>query len=81
VLIGVGIRGLLRWTGKFVGAGAYDTCLALDALRASGQQLPLSFACQGYAVVIGSFHADIRRLPLWVEYSISCVVVTNGALR
>jgi hypothetical protein len=32
--------------GRFVGAGAYDTCLALDSLRASGQQLPLSFAGQ-----------------------------------
>jgi hypothetical protein len=69
----------IHWEGQFFGAGAYQNCLALDALRAAGNPLPLSYAGQGYSVVIHEFHADIRRLPLWVDYHISCVIVTNGA--
>jgi hypothetical protein len=67
------------WEGQFFGSDAYAKCLALDALRAAGNPLPLSYAGQGYSVVIGEFHADIRRLPLWIDYHISCVVATNGA--
>jgi hypothetical protein len=67
------------WEGQFFGADAYQNCLVLDALRAAGQPLPLSYAGQGYVVVIGEFHADIRRLPLWIDYHISCVIATNGA--
>ena len=69
----------IHWEGQFFGNDAYQKCLALDALRSAGTLLPLSFAGQGYSVVIGEFHADIRRLPLWVEYHISCVIATNGA--
>src|ERR1019366_8262807 len=69
----------IRWEGKFFGTNAYNDCLDLDSLRAGGFVLPLSYAGQGYAVVIGHFMADIRRLPLWVEYSISCVISSNGA--
>ncbi len=69
----------IHWEGQFFGSDAYPTCLALDALRAAGNPLPLSFGGQGYSVVIGEFHADIRRLPLWIEYHISCVVASHGA--
>lgn len=69
----------ISWEGQFFGSDAYPKCLALDALRAAGNPLPLSFAGQGYSVVIHEFHADIRRLPLWIDYHISCVIVTNGA--
>jgi hypothetical protein len=69
----------IHWEGQFFGSDAYRNCLALDALRAAGSLLPLSFAGQGYSVVIGEFHADIRRLPLWIDYHISCVIATNGA--
>jgi hypothetical protein len=69
----------IQWSGRFFGAGALSTCLALDSLRAAGQVLPLSYAGMGYTVVIQDFRADIRRLPLWVEYEIRCVVSTNGA--
>jgi hypothetical protein len=53
--------------------------LALDSLRAAEQVLPLSYAGMAYTVVIQDFRADIRRLPLWVEYEIRRVVSTNGA--
>jgi hypothetical protein len=69
----------IHWDGQFFGSDAYPKCLALDALRAAGNPLPLSFAGQGYSVVIGDFHADIRRLPLWIDYHISCVIAGNGA--
>jgi hypothetical protein len=69
----------IHWEGQFFGSDAYQNCLALDALRAAGSPLPLSYAGQGYSVVIEHFHADIRRLPLWVDYQISCVIATNGA--
>ena len=69
----------IQWSGRFFGAGALSTCLVLDSLRAAGQVLPLSYAGMGYPVVIQDFRADIRRLPLWVEYEIRCVVSTNGA--
>jgi hypothetical protein len=69
----------IRWEGQFFGSDAYQKCLSLDALRAAGNPLPLSYAGQGYSVVIHDFHADIRRLPLWIDYHISCCIVTNGA--
>ena len=53
--------------------------LGAGSLRAAGQVLPLSYAGMAYPVVIQDFRADIRRLPLWVEYEIRCVVSTNGA--
>jgi hypothetical protein len=69
----------ITWSGRFFGADALSTCLALDSLRAAGQVLPLSYAGMGYTVVIRDFRADIPRPPLWVEYQICCVISTNGA--
>src|SRR5262249_30793644 len=57
----------IQWSGRFFGAGALSTCLALDSLRAAGQVLPLSYAGMEYPVVIQDFRADIRRLPLWLN--------------
>jgi hypothetical protein len=70
----------ITWHGRFFGgAESYETALALDAMRARGSELPLSYAGQAYVVVISDFHADIRRLPQWIEYSITCVIANNGA--
>lgn len=67
------------WHGQFFGNGALATCLELDALRAQGSPLPLSFAGQGFVVVIAEFHYDIRQMPVWVEYTITCTISQNGA--
>ena len=63
----------IQWSGRFFGAGALSTCLALDSLRAAGQVLPLSYAGMGYTVRGYSPSASM------VEYKIRCVVSTNGA--
>lgn len=68
----------IYWRGTFYGNDAYSTCLALDALRAQGQPMPLSFAGQSFVVVIAEFRADIERLPQLIEYSITCVISQNG---
>jgi hypothetical protein len=66
------------WRGHFFGDNAYATARQLDALRISGAVLALSFAGQGRTVIIADFIYSIRRLPLWVEYVITCTVVTHG---
>jgi len=45
----------IQWSGRFFGAGALSTCLALDSLRAAGQVLPLSYAGMAYTIVIQVF--------------------------
>ena len=70
--------GNIHWGGQFYGDGAHQSCLAIDALRAQGSTLPLSFGGQSFTVVISEFHFDIRRYPIWVEYQITCVVSQNG---
>jgi hypothetical protein len=70
----------IEWTGFFFGSNAYATALLLDGMRAAGSVQPLTFAGQYRAVIIGSFRWKIRRLPAWVEYSISCTVYQNPQL-
>lgn len=66
------------WHGSFFGNDAYQNCLALDALRIAGNQLPLSFGGQAYVVIITNFRPQIRKYPIWCDYSISCMIVFNG---
>jgi len=70
----------ISWRGHFFDNNAYDRALALDAMRAAGAVIPLTFAGQFRLVIIADFAYRIRRLPLWVEYSIDCTVVTNPML-
>ncbi|WP_316227825.1 hypothetical protein [Bradyrhizobium sp. SZCCHNR3015] len=70
----------IAWEGKFFGPDALATVLAIDGMRAAGQVVPLTFAGQTRQVIIEEFLPDIRRLPNWVEYSISCLVQQNPAL-
>jgi hypothetical protein len=69
----------ITWGGVFWGDNALYQALSLDALRAQGAALPLSWGGGGYTVVIGSFEPNVRRLPFCVPYTITCVVATSGA--
>jgi hypothetical protein len=70
----------ITWDGFFFGDDALTTALALDALRAAGNVITLTFAGQYRSVIIDKFSYTIRRLPVWVEYSVTCTVYQNPAL-
>jgi hypothetical protein len=70
----------VAWNGFFYGNNAYASVLALDALRASGTTVPLIFGGQYRSVIVESFAYQIRRLPVWIEYQISCLVYQNPSL-
>lgn len=70
----------ITWSGFFFGNNAYVTALALDGLRAAGQVLPLTWGGQFRSVIIENFTYKVRRMPAWVNYSISCTVYQNPAL-
>lgn len=70
----------IAWSGFFWGNDAYDKSLTLDGMRASGLVYPLTFAGQFRSVIIESFTPTIRRLPVWVDYSISLMIYQNPSL-
>lgn len=70
----------ISWNGFFFNNNAYDNALAINAMRASGQVVPLIFAGQFRSVIVEAFEYNIRRLPVWVEYRINCVVYQNPSL-
>lgn len=70
----------ISWQGEFFSNDAYSNVLALDGMRAAGQVIPLTFAGQYRSVIIETFTYKIRRLPVWIEYQISCVVYQNPSL-
>src|SRR6266581_1691155 len=70
----------IAWSGKFYGNDAYANALALDGMRAAGQVIELTFGGQFRSVIIDTFSYKIRRLPVWVEYQISCMVYQNPSL-
>jgi hypothetical protein len=70
----------VTWRGFFFGNGAYANALALDGMRAAGQVVPLTWGGQFRSVIIDTFIYEVRRLPVWVEYDISCTVYLNPAL-
>ena len=67
----------IHWGGTFFGNDAYSNALALDAMRASGQVVSLTWAGQFRSVVVKHFIYRIHRLPAWVEYDITCLVTEN----
>ena len=68
------------WEGKFFGDNAYATALALDAIRQAGDVVPLIWGGTYRSVIIATFRPAVIRIPMWVEYSISCTVYSNPAL-
>ncbi len=65
--------------GQLYAENAYSTCLALDALRASGARVPLIWGGQFKTVIVADFHYIVHRYPNWCDYSITCVVASNPA--
>lgn len=70
----------IAWNGEFFSDDAYSTCLRLDGMRAAGQVLSLTWGGQSRQVIIESFIYHVRRLPVWVEYQITCTVYQNPML-
>lgn len=70
----------VQWHGHFFGNDAYTTALALDGMRAAGQVVPLIWGGQFRSVIIEEFIYKVRRLPVWVDYNISCMVYQNPSL-
>lgn len=70
----------ITWSGFFHSNNALAKCQALDAMRASGRVVSLTFAGMFRSVLVKSFKPAIRRFPHWVEYSITCLVTINPAL-
>ncbi len=67
----------IYWAGELFGDGAYATALALDAIRQSGEVVPLIWAGQYRSVIVSSFNYALRREPVWVEYQVVCTVYQN----
>ena len=73
----------IAFSGTLWGDSAYDTALAMNALRISGATVPLTFAGQFYLVVVADVQCGLERYPQYVSYSITCLVVSSpmsGAL-
>jgi hypothetical protein len=70
----------IRWDGFFFGDNAYANVLALDAIRAAGQVVPLTWGGQFRSVIVNNFIYRVRRMPNWCFYDISCTVAQNPGL-
>lgn len=70
----------IAWDGFFYGDAAYDTALLLDAMRAAGGVVALTYGGQYRSVIIENFIYKIRKFPYWINYSVSCVVYQNPSL-
>jgi len=68
----------VQWSGVFSGSQAGDRARMLDAMRAAGNQVTLSWDQFFYSVVIESLTMDFRN-PWWIPYRISCAVVIDQA--
>jgi hypothetical protein len=64
----------ITWSGFFFASSALHQCQQLDAMRASGQRVTLTYGGMSRQVVIKRFKPNIRRYPHWVEYEITCTV-------
>jgi hypothetical protein len=66
------------WSGVFTGPDAADRARLLDALRADGAVLPLTWDAFYYSVVIARFEADYAHVN-WVPYKLTCTVLRDEA--
>ena len=69
---------LLRWSGVFSGANASDRARTLDAMRAAGNLLPLSWDVFTYNVIVSQADLDFCN-PWWIPYQLECIVVIDLA--
>jgi hypothetical protein len=70
----------IAWHGKFYQNNALGVALTLDAMRAAGNVLPLTWGGMFRSVIIDEFIYKAKRLPMLVEYKIVCIVVNHPAL-
>ncbi len=66
--------------GTFYGDDAFTNAQTLDALRAAGRPVPLTFGGQYRLVLIQEALPVIERYPQLVTYTVVCLVVQNPAL-
>ncbi len=66
----------VRWSGRFRGPNAMERAQALDAMRAAGAQVSLSYMSTYLTVLITEFRADPERV-YEVPYKITCLVVSD----
>ena len=66
--------------GTFYGEAAFASAQALDAMRAAGQVVPLTFGGQYRLVLIQEALPVIERYPQLVTYTVTCLVVQNPML-
>lgn len=70
----------ITWNGFFFGNNAYRTALTLDGMRAAGSVISLTWGGQHRSVIIENFIYKARRIPVWIDYSISLMVYQNASL-
>jgi hypothetical protein len=68
----------LEWSGVFSGGDASDRARLLDAMRAAGDVLPLTWDEFAYSVLIADLRLEYRS-PWWIEYRIRCKVLLDEA--
>jgi hypothetical protein len=66
------------FAGTFSGSDATLRARAIDALRAGGQVLPLTWDIFYYSVIVSRFEADYRN-GWWIPYRIACTVLRDEA--
>lgn len=70
----------IHWEGFFFSNDAYTKILTLDGMRAAGNVIALTWGGQFRSVIIDHFTYKVRRIPVWIEYTISLVVYQNPSL-
>jgi hypothetical protein len=68
----------IAWSGVLSGADASARAAMLDAMRAAGDVLPLTWDQFFYTVVIARLQLDYTS-PWWIEYRITCKVLLDEA--
>ena len=68
----------LAWSGVFSGSDASGRARLVDALRAAGGVLPLTWDEFYYSVIIADLTLAYRS-PWWIEYQIRCKVLLDEA--
>jgi len=66
----------ITFCGIFSGTDAMARACAIDALRASGLPIPLTWDVAFYTVVVSRFLADYQN-SWWIPFQLSCTVVRD----
>jgi len=66
----------ISWHGVLAGPAASERARSLDAKRAAGLPLPLSWEAFSYQIVITSLSLEFQS-PWWITYEISCTVLAD----